>query len=187
MVFRLKQISAWARMTSRRRRLVLVSALLSLSGCAALITGSGTAEDQIIRAGTTELELIHRLGPPLSKIAISPARKAWDLRQDDAQVSMLVYPASGFDANNGSYPIPPPDTVVSESAFRFRGRVGKDNRAAQPGFDSFMTLGLAEIYLIPKALWERAREDDAQLTVWFDSSGRALAFKWAVLRKQSPE
>jgi hypothetical protein len=161
-------------------------AVLSFSGCAALITGSGTAEDQIIRAGTTELELIQRLGPPLSKKTMSPARRAWDLRESDVQISLLVYPADGFDANKGSCFIPPPDMAVSESAFRFRGRVGKDHRAAQPGFDSFMTLGLAEIYLIPKALWERAREDDAQLTVWFDSNGRALAYKWAVLPEQSP-
>jgi hypothetical protein len=158
---------------------------MSLCGCAALITGSGTAEDQIIRAGTTELELIQRLGPPLSKKAVLSARRAWDLREDDGQISLLVYPGDGFDAIKGSYPIPPPDTAVSESAFRFRGRVGKDSRAAQPGFDSFMTRGLAEIDLIPKALWEPAAEDDAQLTVWFDSSGRALAYKWAVLVKQS--
>jgi hypothetical protein len=186
-LFRVKQILAWARMTSRRHRWVLVSALLSLSGCAAMITGSGTAQVQVIRAGTTELELMQRLGIPLSQRTISPARRAWDLREDDARVSLLVYPADGFDVKRGSYPIPPLDTVVSESALRIRGRLGEDNRAAQPGFDSFTTMGLAEIYLIPKALWERACADDAQLAVWFDSSGRALAFKWAVLRKQSPE
>jgi hypothetical protein len=180
------QMLAGVRMTSRRRRIVLMSALLSLTACAALITGSGTAEDQIIRAGMTEIELIQRLGPPLSTKVISPARRAWDLRENDAQISLLVYPTDGFDTTKGSYPIPPPDSAVSEAAFRFRGRVGRDNRAAQPSFDSFMTLGLAEVYLIPKAVWERASEDDAQLTVWFDSHGRALAYKWAVLSKQPP-
>jgi hypothetical protein len=50
---------------------------------------------------------------------------------------------------------------------------------AQAGFDSFMTLGLAEIYLIPKALWERTTDENLQLTVWFDANGRALAYKWA--------
>jgi hypothetical protein len=41
-----------------------------------------------------------------------------------------------------------------------------------------MTLGLAEIYLIPKALWERYTDEDLQWTVWFDAAGQALAFKW---------
>jgi hypothetical protein len=171
-------------MSAALLRLTLTSALMSVAGCAALITGSGTAEDQIIHAGMTKFELVQSLGPPLSTKALAPARRAWDLREIDPQISLLIHPGDGFDAKQGNLVIPPADMAVSESSFRFRGRVGKDNRAAQPGFDSFMTLGLAEIYLIPKALWERAREDDALLTVWFDSSGRALAYKWAVLTKQ---
>jgi hypothetical protein len=184
----LKKIERGAEMTIFRHRLVYLSAVAALifGGCAALSTGSGTVEDRIFHAGTTELELIRRLGPPMSEKTISPARRAWDLRADNAQISLLVYPSAGFDANKGSYPIPPPDSVVSEAAFRFWGRVGKNNRAAQPSFDSFMTLGLAKVYLIPKALWERASEDDAQLTVWFDSSGCSLAYKWAVLSKNPP-
>jgi hypothetical protein len=161
-------------------------AALTLSGCAALIVGSGTSEDQIIRAGSTEVQLTQRLGLPLRREVVSPPRRAWDLRENDPQVSLLVYPVDGFDANKGSYSIPPPDMVATESAFRFSGRVGNDTRAVQPSFDSFMTLGLAEIFLMPKALWERAREDDSQLTVWFDSNGRALAYKWAVLQRQAP-
>ena len=168
------------RMSVPRHPSVFVIAALSLAGCAALITGSGTAEDQIIHAGSTELELVRRLGPALRKEVVAPAQRAWDLRENDPQISLLVYSTDGFDANKGSVPIPPPDIVVSEAVFRSNGRVGKDTRAAQPGFDSFMTLGLAEIYLVLKALWERAREDDLQLTVWFDSRGRALAYKWAV-------
>ncbi len=41
-----------------------------------------------------------------------------------------------------------------------------------------MTLGLAEIYLIPKALWERITTEDLQLTVWFNTAGQAVAYKW---------
>lgn len=166
--------------------MLLVPLALSVAGCAAAITGSGTAESEIIRAGSTEAQLIQRLGPPLRTAALSPARLAWDLREADPQVSLLIYPTYGFDANRGSYPIPPVDIAVSESTFRFSGRVGKDTRAVQPSFDSFMTLGLAEIYLIPKALAERALEGDSQLTVWFDGRGRALAYKWVVLNGQKP-
>jgi len=77
------------------------------------------------------------------------------------------------------------DVAVSESVFGFRGRLGtKESRATQASFDSFMTLGLAEIFLIPKALWEQVTDEDLQLTVWFNSQGRALAYKWDVRPRQ---
>lgn len=68
--------------------------------------------------------------------------------------------------------------MILKSAFAFKGRLDSKARAGQAGFDSFMTLGLAEIYLIPKALWERSTDEDLQLTVWFDAAGQALAFQW---------
>jgi hypothetical protein len=173
-------------MHCRFLRLALAFACVTLSACAALITGSGTPEDQIIRTGMTETQLSQRLGPPIRNETVSPARAVWDLRESDPQVRLLVYPEYGFDPAKGSYPIRPPDLAVSESVFRFSGRVGKDTRAVQPSFDSFMTLGLAEIFLVPKALLERARQDDSLLTVWFDSQGRALAYKWMLLQEPSP-
>lgn len=74
--------------------------------------------------------------------------------------------------------------AVSESVFKFNGGLDKNSRAAQAGFDSFMTLGIAELYLIPKALWERVSDENVRLTVWFDAEGRALAYKWTALPKQ---
>ena len=140
-------------------------ALQGLFGCAAMITKPGTDEAALIHAGTTQAELIQSLGPPTRTGEISPPRRALDLWENDHQVSLLVSR----------------DTAVSESVFRFRGRLGKDSRAVQASFDSFMTLGLAEIYLIPKALLERTYDEDLQLTVWFDGGGRALAYKWDAL------
>ena len=155
-------------MRARNSCLLCVFALQSLVGCAALITKPGTDEATLIHAGTTQAELIQSLGPPSRTGAISPSRRALDLWESDHQVSLLV----------------PRDMAVTESVFKFRGRLGRDSRAVQASFDSFMTLGLAEIYLIPKALLERAYDDDLQLTVWFDSGGRALAYKWAALPTQ---
>jgi hypothetical protein len=162
-------------------RLALAFACVAVGGCAALIIGSGTAEEEIIKVGTTEAQMTRRLGAPIRRDAVSPAKPAWDLRASDPQVRLLISPEYGFDNVKGSYPMPPPDLAVSESVFRFGGRVGKDNRAVQPSFDSFMTLGLAEIVLVPKALLERARENGYLLTVWFDSQGRSLAYKWEPL------
>jgi hypothetical protein len=42
-----------------------------------------------------------------------------------------------------------------------------------------MTLGLAELYLIPKALWERFTDEELELTVWFNANSEALAYRWA--------
>jgi hypothetical protein len=149
------------------RRFFCAIALPHLVGCAALITRSGTDEADIIYAGVTQAQLSQRLGPPLRAGEISPAHPALAFWESDHQVSLLA----------------PAELVVSESVFRFSGRLGKNSRAVQASFDSFMTLGLAEIYLIPKALWERLVDEDLQLTVWFDGAGRALAYKWAALQQ----
>jgi hypothetical protein len=47
-----------------------------------------------------------------------------------------------------------------------------------------MTLGMAELFLIPKALWERTVDEELELTVWFAADGRALAYKWSELRRR---
>ena len=147
------------------RRLLWVVALQCLVGCAALISRSGTDEDELIYPGVTEAQLSQRLGPPIRVGETTPPRSALDLWESDHQVSLLARSR----------------IAVSESIFKFSGRLGKNSRAVQASFDSFMTLGLAEIYLIPKALWEHISDEDLQLTVWFDSEGHALAYKWAPL------
>jgi hypothetical protein len=140
-------------------------ALQCLVGCAALIARSGTDESEFIYAGVTEAQLSQRLGPPIRTGQISPAQRAYSLWERDHQISLLT----------------PSGMAASESVFKFSGRLGKNSRAVQASFDSFMTLGLAEVYLIPKALWERFSDEELQLTVWFDSEGHALAYKWAAL------
>lgn len=140
-----------------------------LVACAAQIQRSGTDSAELIHTGTTEAQLVQRLGPPIRSGNLVPPRPALALWEGDHQVSLLVRQ----------------DTAVSESVFGFRGRLGtKASRATQASFDSFMTLGLAEIFLIPKALWELVSDEDLQLTVWFDGQGRALAYKWDALQKQ---
>jgi hypothetical protein len=148
-----------------RKRLLVYTLLLPaiLAGCAAAISRQGTDEDEIIRAGTTLEELVRRLGPPLRAGELSPPREALALWEGDHKVAILE--RSGL--------------AVSTSVFHFKGRLGKNTRATQASFDSFMTLGLAEVYLIPKALWERATDERLELTVWFDREGRAVAYKWA--------
>lgn len=133
-----------------------------------MITKSEPDKPELIQAGTTEEQLVQRLGPPIRSAGLTPPRQALTLWESDHQVSLLL----------------PHDVASSEEVFRFKGRLDKQRRVAQSGFDSFMTLGLAEVYLIPKALWERATDEELQLTVWFDANGHALAFKWAPSSKQ---
>jgi hypothetical protein len=151
-----------------RQILCSVLALHLLSGCAAQIIKSGVDESKVIYAGVTEIQLTERLGQPISKVLVTPNCPAIQMWERDHQVSLFE-----------------PNTVTaSEAVFRFKGRLDKDARAGQAGFDSFMTLGLAELYLIPKAIWERSWGEDLQLKVWFSVDGRALAYKWSPLVKQ---
>ena len=138
-------------------------ALWCLAGCAAMITKSEPDEPAVIQAGTTEAQLSQRLGAPIRSANLSPPARARTLWEGDHEVSLLL----------------PDEVAHAESVFLFKGRLDKNRRVAQASFDSFMTLGLAELYLIPKALWERSVDQELQLAVWFDTEGRAVAFKWS--------
>ncbi len=144
-------------------KLLVIFALHLLSGCASQIIKAGVDEPRVVYPGVTEAQLTERLGQPISKALLTPNRSALELWERDHEVSLLERTA----------------VTASESVFRVRGRLDKDARAGQAGFDSFMTLGLAELYLIPKAIWERAFGQDLKLTVWFGGDGRAVAYKWA--------
>lgn len=155
-------------MRTLRLGLLAAVAVPCLIGCAAMITKSEPDEPTLIQAGTTEAQLTQRLGSPIRSMTVTPPRQALALWESDHEVSLLR----------------PHEIVLAESTFSFKGRLDKNRRVAQAGFDSFMTLGVAEIYLIPKALWERVTDEKLQLTVWFDAEGRALAYKWSALPKQ---
>ena len=136
-------------MPTLQLRLLAALVLPSLAGCAAMITKSGPNEPALIQVGTTEMQLTERLGLPIRKVSAVPPRQARALWDNDHLVTLVM----------------PQEIVHSELVFRAKGRLNKSDRVAQTGFDSFMTLGLADVYLIPKALWERAVDEDLQLTV----------------------
>jgi hypothetical protein len=150
----------------RQINLTMTLGLLLLGGCAAMITKSEPDQPEIIREGSTRVELIERLGQPIESVRISEPKKAVTLWEADHSVSLLR----------------PNDLALEVSSFVFKGRRDKQARVAQAGFDSFMTLGLAELFLIPKALWERAVDEELKLKVWFGSDGRAAAFQWSALK-----
>ena len=139
------------------------------AGCAAFIIDSAPNEPTSIHAGSTESEIKKRLGSPIKSAALEPPAMAQTLRGNDRPISVLD----------------PTGIAVSTAVFVSKGRLDAKARAGQAGFDSFMTLGLAEIYLIPKALWERSIDDDLQLTVWFDAAGQAIAYQWEQRRYEA--
>jgi hypothetical protein len=153
-------------MPFRLLTVLMTFGLLLLGGCAAIITKSEPDQPEVIREGSTRVELIQRLGQPIESAKLAEPRKAVTLWESDHSVSLLR----------------PNDTALEVSSFVFKGRRDRQARVAQAGFDSFMTLGLAELFLVPKALWERAVDEQLKLTVWFGSDGHALAFQWSALK-----
>ncbi len=57
-------------MLSLSLRFALAFACVAVGGYAALMIGSGIAEDDIIHVGTTEAQLTRRLGAPIRKDAV---------------------------------------------------------------------------------------------------------------------
>lgn len=131
------------------------------AGCAAMILKSAPDTPKMIRGGTTLEDLRARLGEPIRSTRIEPPVPAQRIWENDHQVPTLTSDGLAF----------------SSSAFSFKGRLESKARSGQAGFDSFMTLGLAEIYLIPKALWERFTDEELELTVWFNANSEAVAYK----------
>ena len=144
-----------------------IAVLLILAGCAAAITKSENEHPSVIQGGSTREDLIQRFGSPTKSVAIATPMRSIALWEVDHSISVLL----------------PNEIATNEARFLFRGRLDKQARAGQAGFDSFMTLGLAELFLIPKALWERTTNEELNLTVWFGSDGRALAYKWSEVQK----
>lgn len=131
------------------------------AGCAAIIIKSAPDEPKVILSGTTE-EITKRFGLPIKSTRLESPAQAQSLRSNDHPITVL-------NSN---------ELAVSYAVFAFKGRLDSKARAGQAGFDSFMTMGLAELYLIPKALWERTFDEDLQLTVWFSAAGQAVAYQW---------
>jgi hypothetical protein len=137
-----------------------------LAGCAAAITNSGPDEIDPLQGGATEAQLSHDLGAPVRSVALAAPRQAIALWEADHAVSLLL----------------PQQVAVSQSLYKFKGhRDGKQGRVAQAGFDSFMTLGLAEVFLVPKAMLERGASEDLFLAAWFAADGRVVAYQWLEL------
>jgi len=147
------------------RATYLISVLffsVCFSGCAAFIFQSTPDEPKEISYGTTEAEISKRFGQPIQSNRLDPSILAQNIVKNDPPVVILNFN----------------ELVISTAVFQFKGRLDSKARASQAGFDSFMTLGLAELFLIPKALWERNIDEDLELTVWFSASGQALAYQW---------
>ncbi len=152
-------------MPSHPLKFAFITVAFCLTGCAAMITNSEPDEAALLQVGTTAAELAKRLGTPLSSVDVVPRIQAVELWERDREVSLLL----------------PRESATTMADYAFKGRLDKQRRVGQAGFDSFMTLGLAEIVLIPKALWERVSQQELQLSVWFDANGRAVAYKWSEL------
>lgn len=133
------------------------------AGCAAMIHNSAPDVPTMIRAGSTLADLRARFGEPVRSTRLEPPTPAQRIQGNDRTVSLLA----------------PNELASSSSVFNFKGRLESKARAGQAGFDSFMTLGLAELYLIPRALWERFTDEELELTVWFNANSEALAYRWA--------
>jgi hypothetical protein len=140
---------------------VLIS--ICCAGCAAIILKSVPDEPKVIQFGATKEEITKRFGQPFQSARLEPPTQLENL-QVNYTSTITVLDSNGL--------------AFSNAVFAFKGRLDSKARAGQAGFDSFMTMGLAEFYLIPKALWERTFDEDLQLTVWFNAAGLAVAYQW---------
>ena len=166
-------------MCQRGGGMLLIAAAIALAGCSALIAGGSTSERSIVGPGVSKADVSRKLGGPVSVEALTSPVRASDLQLQDAQVVLLAPREYVFDAEVGHKVAPSSDWAVSLARFRFQGRLGNDHLVGETVSLNLMTFGMAELFLIPSAIKQRAGQEELQLAVWFDASDKAVAYRWS--------
>jgi hypothetical protein len=157
-------------------RLVMSSVLAcALCGCSAAILSTGTDEQSIIRRGTTKSELNQTLGQPYRVDALEP-RRIWDMRRP--RLELLVDATSTRDAAGKPQFVPPNDEVVEVAYYRYAGVLKRKHDVGESLSLGLMTFGASEVAMTPIAASERSTGREHLLLVWFDRSGKAIAYEW---------
>lgn len=158
--------------------LVLLTAVHAVAGCTTAAMSVGTPEEEIIKRGTTAVELKTRLGEPIAKAAIEPALRAWDIRKEQQRVTLLVEPQF-VRLPDGKYEqVLPQDIAVELCQYKFIGRLKRKHDTGEAVSLALMTLGMSEVLFAPAALAAKANEELHVLDVWLDARGGALAYRW---------
>lgn len=119
-------------------------------------------QPQWIQTRSTEADITQRFGQPIQRLRLAASTPAQSLQSQYPSLTVLS----------------PEGLADTQAVYEWKGRLDSKARAGQAGFDSFMTLGLAELYWLPKALLERTFDEILQLTVWFNASGEVVAYHW---------
>ena len=123
---------------------------------------SAPDQTQWIQTRSTQADITQRFGQPIQQLRLASSTPAQSLQSQDPSLTVLN----------------PEGLADTQAIYEWKGRLDSKTRAGQAGFDSFMTLGLAELYWIPKALFERTFDEILQLSVWFSASGEIVAYHW---------
>ena len=158
------------------RRLAMSSVLAcALAGCSAAIMSTGTDERSIIHRGTTKSELNRTLGEPY-RVDELEARRIWDMRRP--RLNLLVEATWPRDASGKPQFVPPSDEVVEVAYYRYAGVLKREHDVGESLALGLMTFGASEIAMTPIAASERSTARQHLLLVWFDRSGKAIAYEW---------
>jgi hypothetical protein len=165
------------------RDLLAVLYALVLCGCSAAILASGTDEENLIHSGTTKAELAQKLGQPLRVEPLEP-RRIWDMRR--GRLNLLVEPTWIRDSSGRPPQFQPPnDEVVEMAYYRYVGVLKRKHDVGEAMSLGLMTFGASEVLMTPAAISERSSGREHLLIVWFDRSGKAIAYEWG--RIQPPK
>jgi hypothetical protein len=152
-----------------------------LQACSAVILSTGTGEETIIHRGTTATELRAVLGEPLMIAELPFPAPLSELSIPERPIVVLVGPYSVVDDSGKRRTVDHKVKVYRKARYQFVGilRQGRDSYNAVS--DALMTLGVIEVLAVPAAVVERSTVRTKILTVWFDESDTAVAYKWTTL------
>jgi len=171
----------------RRWILLLVAAAILpvASGCAfsSMVMESGKKYDHLLEEGITRANIHADLGPPIARYAYDQPIPIKQIRKADTFYLENIKLESGLAWTPRATPFNP--SAVSMEIYHRKGPFHGHTESLDNTLIAFYTLGISELWYLPKAIVDRIRrsKDDYYLTFWYDADDNYIGSYFGDVRK----
>ena len=142
-----------------------------------MIMATATNEESLVPTGSTKHDLVKTLGVPFRTESLAEPIKLDELRNTTFSLKLLVHGEWQVGIDGEFYYRVPLVYMTEKAYYRFIGKIQKEHDVGEAVSLNLMTFGLLEPLMAAAALKERATQDQHIFTVWFDKSGKAVAYQ----------
>ena len=138
-----------------------------LAGCSALITATGTDEEDLIWLGASKNDVQTSLGEPIKFEVLSEPQQLRSIENNS--FTYIVTPEPNNQASK--------NYAVEKGYYKYIGNIQGTHDVGELVSVNLMTLGLFEILAFPMAVDERMTEKLYLIEVWLDSNAKVTGYR----------